>query len=122
MSVSSDIPVKAINEAKSTAVKVVIFSKNASAPESYHWPWQILNLSPAMDEAFVYPAESSIEARWSGISLDPLLVGPFLAKPGSTWEILQPEERDTPASNKVVAIDSLILLIKYKSARTCHWH
>ena len=82
-------------------VKVVIFAKNASAaasPESYHWPWQILNLSaPGMAEMLVYPAETSIEAIWSGISLGrPLMVGPFSAEPGSTWEILQPEERDTP--------------------------
>lgn len=98
MSVSSDIPVQVINEAKITDVKVVVFTKNASAPESYYVAWQVLTLSPAMTEAFTYPAETSIEARWSGISLrDPLLVGPVPAEPGSTWEIFQPEEKGTPA-------------------------
>ena len=72
---------------------VVIFAKNVNALDSYHWPWQILNLlAPGVAEALLYPAETSLEARWSGISWHPLLVGPFSVQSGSTWEILQPEE------------------------------
>ena len=37
-----------------------------------------------------------MEARWSGIGLHPFLVGRFPVEPGSTWEILQPKESDTP--------------------------
>ena len=100
MSESKDVPIQVINETiNPSGVKVVIFAKNASAqsPESYHWPWQILNLStPGSVETLVYPAESSIEARWSGIGLHPFLVGPFPVEPGSMWEILQPKESDTP--------------------------
>ena len=48
---------------------VVIFAKNVNALDSYHWPWQILNLlAPCVAEALLYPAETSLEARWSGIS------------------------------------------------------
>lgn len=103
MSVSKDIPIKVFNETSNTSgVKVVIFTKNASAEalQSYHWPWHILNLFAGMADVLVYPAESTLEARWSGISLHnmhPLLVGPLPVKSGSTWEILQPEERDSPA-------------------------
>lgn len=82
-------------------MKVVIFVKNVSSPDSYHCAWQILNLSaPGMVETLVYPAETSVEARWSGISLDPLLVGPYPAEPGSTWEILQTEEKGIPLLQK----------------------
>jgi hypothetical protein len=101
MSVSKDIPIKVFNETSNTSgVKVVIFAKNASAQalESYHWPWHILNLFAGMADVLVYPAESSLEARWSGISLHgPLLMGPLPVKSGSTWEILQPEESGTPS-------------------------
>ena len=99
MSVSKDIPIKVVNETSSTSgVKVVIFAKNINALDSYHWPWQILSLSaPGVAEALLYPAETSLEARWSGISRYPLLVGPFPVQSGSMWEILQPEERGTPA-------------------------
>ena len=100
MSVSKDIPLKVVNEISSTSgVKVVIFTKNANALDSYHWPWQILHLSaPGVAETLLYPAETSLKARWSGIVIGrhPLLVGPFPVQSGSTWEILQPEERGTP--------------------------
>ena len=86
MSVSKDIPVEVVSEAKSN-VKVVVFTKNDGAPESYYCAWQILNVSPSTTEKFMYPAETSIDARWSGKSLHPVP-----AKPGSTLEILNPEE------------------------------
>ena len=46
--------------------------------------WQIINLSADMAETFKYPAETSVDARWSGSNQhDPLLVGPIPAKPGT---------------------------------------
>ena len=90
MSISKDVPVEITNEAKSK-LKVVVFAKNDCAPESHYVAWQVLNVSPSTSEKFIYPAETSADARWSGKSLHPVQ-----AEPGSTLEILHPEEDSTP--------------------------
>ena len=100
---NKDIPVEVVNEAKNN-MKVVVFTKNDGAPESYYCAWQVLNVSPSTTEKFIYPAETSL-----------MLDGPakvciqFLLNLEAHWKFSTQKKRALLFFNKVGK--SVILLV-----------
>ncbi len=89
-----DIPIKYVNGTGSTDFQVVVFSKNFSqnTPVSVYLAWQVLRAQTSVQ--FTYPSSIEVGASFK-TGGQTITAGPFAAKLGSTWEILQPLRNNT---------------------------
>ena len=93
----ADIPIKIINDTGSTDFSVVVFTKNfgdnSPVSESYYAAWQVLHVNTSV--AFEYPASTSVGATY-GDEYQTVIIGPFGAGLGSTWEIFYEDRECIP--------------------------
>lgn len=91
---TTDIPIKYINATTHTDFEVVVFTKNfnVNTPKVYYAAWQVLKGQSSVQ--FIYPVSCAVGCTYkSGGQL--IMAGPFPAKLGTTWEIIQEDINDT---------------------------
>ena len=88
------IPVKYINNTKSTDFEVMVFTKNYSTrtPKIYYVAWQVLRGQTSVE--FKYPVMLAVGATYTSKGLQ-VVAGPFDATLGSSWRINQEKPTDT---------------------------
>ena len=93
-SLKERIPITYINKTGSIDFDVVVFMHNSrNSVEDIRLPWQILRAQSSV--TFTYPADMQVGATY--IRNEQLVsAGPFNAKNGTTWEILQENTLFTP--------------------------
>ena len=96
---TTDIPIKYINATTRTDFDVVVFTKNFSVntPKAYYCAWQVLKTQT--NAHFVYPVDVAVGATYTSGGQQ-IIIGPYEAEPGSTWEISQESATDTAVVKK----------------------
>ena len=94
---TTDIPIKYVNDTKATDFEVVVFTKNfnVNTPMVYYVAWQVLRGQSSKD--FIYPVSMGVGATYEDHGR--VSAGPFPSELGSTWLITQ----DTPSSTAVLS-------------------
>ncbi len=106
---TTDIPIKFVNATKQTDFSVIVFTKNDfPRVTDAHVAWQVLRTNVSV--MFVYPASNSIGASFD-MSNTTIILGPFPAGLGSTWEIIAETEKSTPVLKEVCTLYSMDLPI-----------
>ena len=92
-SLKERIPITYINKTGSIDFEVVVFTYNFNTSEDISVPWQILRAQTSA--TFTYPTDMQVCAThiWNE---QIVRAGPFNAKKGTTWEILQEKTQNTP--------------------------
>ena len=93
-SLKERIPITYINKTESIDFDVVVFTHNLNKYEDdIYMPWQILRAQSSV--TFTYLADMQVGATY--IWNEQLVsAGPFNAKNGTTWEIIQEKALSTP--------------------------
>ncbi len=93
MAILTDVPITYLNETARYDFSVVVFCQSDKGSLQKTVVWEMLRTQTSAH--FTYPAEIQVGAEWAIDGVD-YRDGPFDAKFGSTWNLIQTEKDGTP--------------------------